>query len=132
MGFEKNALGQFRKKLLVNFSIVNNFKALLSGRNRTFTVKAFPLPNRSMKKNANRKVGRVGLRSAGHQSAHGTIGLMLKRSIRRLLVVDERGQMKGILTQTDLGRVLDRQESGLVNRLLGGATPSAEVPQGAM
>jgi len=63
---------------------------------------------------------------------HDTIVLMLKKSIRRLLVVNESGEMSGILTQTDLGRVLDRQESGFVSRLLGGAVPSTEVPQGAM
>ena len=63
---------------------------------------------------------------------HDTVGLMLKKSIRRLLVVNECGEMAGILTQTDFGRALDRQEPGLINRLLGGAVPSAEVPQGAM
>jgi predicted transcriptional regulator len=63
---------------------------------------------------------------------HETIGLMLKKSIRRLLVVDERGEMTGILTQTDIGRVLDRQEPGLVSRLLGIALPGGEVPQGAI
>jgi CBS domain-containing protein len=63
---------------------------------------------------------------------HDTIGLMLKKSIRRLLVVDECGEMTGILTQTDIGRVLDRQEPGFISRLLGGAGPSAEVPQGVM
>jgi predicted transcriptional regulator len=50
---------------------------------------------------------------------HETISLMLKKSIRRLLVTDERGGMKGILTQTDLGRVLERQEPDLVSALLG-------------
>ena len=39
---------------------------------------------------------------------HETIGLMLKQSIRRLLVTDELGGMTGILTQTDLGRVLEQ------------------------
>ena len=63
---------------------------------------------------------------------HNTVGLMLKKSIRRLLVVDESGDMTGILTQTDLGRVLDRQDPGLISRLLGGTTSLAEVPQGAM
>jgi CBS domain-containing protein len=38
-----------------------------------------------------------------------TIGLMLKNSIRRLLVVDDQGGMAGILTQTDIGRVLDKK-----------------------
>lgn len=56
---------------------------------------------------------------------HETIGMMLKKSIRRLLVVDERGEMAGILTQTDIGRALDRQESGLIGRLLG--DPLAEA-----
>lgn len=63
---------------------------------------------------------------------HETIGLMLKKSIRRLLVVDERGEMTGILTQTDIGRVLDRKEPGLVNRLLGVAAPLGEAGQGAI
>lgn len=63
---------------------------------------------------------------------HDTIGLMLKKSVRRLLVVDEQGEMTGILTQTDIGRVLDRQESGFVGRLLGVNTPTGELPQGMM
>ena len=63
---------------------------------------------------------------------HDTVGLMLKKSIRRMLVVDEDGEMTGILTQTDIGRVLDRQDAGFISRLLGGGTPSTEVPQGAM
>jgi predicted transcriptional regulator len=50
---------------------------------------------------------------------HETIGLMLKKSIRRLLVTDESGGMTGILTQTDIGRVLDQQESGRISALLG-------------
>lgn len=61
-----------------------------------------------------------------------TIGMMLKKSIRRLLVVDEHGEMTGILTQTDIGRVLDQQKPELISRLLGGATSSAEVPQRAL
>jgi len=40
-----------------------------------------------------------------------TIGLMLKNSIRRLLVVDDQGGLAGILTQTDIGRVLDYQKA---------------------
>lgn len=63
---------------------------------------------------------------------HETIDLMLKKSIRRLLVVDDCGEMTGILTQTDIGRVLDRQESDLINRLLGGTAPVTELSQGAM
>jgi len=61
-----------------------------------------------------------------------TVGLMLKESIRRLLVVDEFGALTGILTQTDVGRVLDRQEPGFFSRLLGDVPSSADVPQGAM
>lgn len=52
------------------------------------------------------------------------IGLMRKKSVRRLLMVDEQGRMAGILTQTDIGRILDQQQ-GLVGGLLGGADPSA-------
>ena len=63
---------------------------------------------------------------------HETIGLMLKKSIRRLLIVDERGEMTGILTQSDIGRVLDRQEPSLVSRLLGISPEGGEVPQGAI
>jgi predicted transcriptional regulator len=59
-----------------------------------------------------------------------TIGLMLKKSIRRLLVVDAQGGMAGILTQTDIGRVLDRQEPGFIGRLLGSAAEPSEMPQG--
>jgi len=36
-----------------------------------------------------------------------SIGLMVKKSIRRLLVVDQEGGLAGILTQTDIGRILD-------------------------
>jgi len=43
---------------------------------------------------------------------YDTINVMLKESIRRLLVVDEHGEMTGILTQTDIGRVLDQRETG--------------------
>ncbi|MBE0575950.1 MAG: CBS domain-containing protein [Desulfuromonadales bacterium] len=63
---------------------------------------------------------------------HDTIGMMLKNSVRRLLVVDEHGGMAGILTQTDIGRVLDHQESSFVGRLLGVDTPLGELPQGMM
>ena len=63
---------------------------------------------------------------------YDTVGVMLKKSIRRLLVVDECGEMAGILTQTDIGRVLDQQEPGVISRMLGGAPLSAEMPQGAI
>ncbi len=61
-----------------------------------------------------------------------TIGLMLKKSIRRLLVTDEFGAMAGILTQTDLGRVLEQQESGLVSALLGDLRESTGLTPGAV
>jgi len=48
-----------------------------------------------------------------------TGSLMLKKSVRRLLVVDECGCMTGMLAQTDIGRVLDHQPAGLVSHLLG-------------
>lgn len=61
---------------------------------------------------------------------HDTIGLMQKKSIRRLLVVDDQGEMTGILTQTDIGRILDRQGSAVVSRLLGVSAPMGEGRQG--
>lgn len=67
--------------------------------------------------------------TAPNTTPHDTVGLMRKKSVRRLLVVDECGDMAGILTQTDVGRALDRQEPSLVNRLLGGVAP-ASVAQG--
>jgi CBS domain-containing protein len=57
-----------------------------------------------------------------------TIGLMHRNSIRRLLVVDEFGEMRGILTQTDIGRVLDQQPVSLVSQLLGDPDPSWHRP----
>ena len=63
---------------------------------------------------------------------HETIGLMLKNSIRRLLVTDELGGMTGILTQTDIGRVLEQQESGLVSALLGGSGKATGLESGVV
>lgn len=60
----------------------------------------------------------------------GAISLMMKQSIRRLLVVDDRGEMQGILTQTDLGRVFERDE-GIIDRLMDGANIVPGLPQGA-
>lgn len=51
-------------------------------------------------------------------SPQDTIGLMMKKSIRRLLVVNEEGEMAGILTQTDIGRILESQGLALVDQLL--------------
>jgi len=57
-----------------------------------------------------------------------SVDLMLKRSIRRLLVVDERGDMAGILTQTDIGRILERQDKGLISNMLGDTGFPAVAP----
>lgn len=62
-------------------------------------------------------------------SPQDSIGLMLKKSIRRLLVVDNVGQMAGILTQTDIGRVLDTQDPEMLGQLFGDAG-HASAPQG--
>ena len=47
---------------------------------------------------------------------HATIGMMREKTVRRVLVVDDLGGVAGILTQTDIGRVLDRQETRHVSR----------------
>lgn len=62
---------------------------------------------------------------------YDSIGLMLKKSIRRVLVVDDDGQMAGILTQTDLGRILDRQEPGVISGLLERSAAITGIAQGA-
>lgn len=62
---------------------------------------------------------------------HESISLMLKKSIRRLLVTDENGALTGILTQTDIGRVLERQELELVNTLLGASGQTTSLTPGA-
>ena len=48
---------------------------------------------------------------------HAAIGMMQEKTVRRVLVVDDQGGVAGILTQTDVGRILDRQEAGHVRRL---------------
>lgn len=52
-------------------------------------------------------------------SPYCTIDLMRKKAIRRLLVTNDAGEIAGILTQTDLGRILDRQPPQTVSSLLG-------------
>lgn len=52
---------------------------------------------------------------------------MRDHAVRRLVVVNEHGQLAGMLTQTDLSRVLDLQEPTLLGELFG-AAPS---PPGA-
>jgi len=62
---------------------------------------------------------------------HATIGMMQEKTVRRVLVVDDLGGVAGILTQTDVGRVLDRKETGHVSRFFTepvgvvGASPGA-------
>jgi CBS domain-containing protein len=51
-------------------------------------------------------------------SPYASVRLMLKKSIKRLLIVDEQGDMTGILTQTDISRVLDQKGEALVSRML--------------
>jgi len=60
---------------------------------------------------------------------YSTIDLMKKKAIRRLLVVDAAGEMTGILTQTDLGRILDRRPPQIVNSLLGVPLEGTQVGQ---
>lgn len=52
-------------------------------------------------------------------SPHATIGMMQAKNVRCVLVLDDLGSVAGILTQTDIGRVLDRQERYHVGRLVG-------------
>ena len=52
---------------------------------------------------------------------HAAISMMQKESVRRVLVVDDRGGVAGILTQTDIGRILDRKEIGHVGCHVGEA-----------
>lgn len=56
-----------------------------------------------------------------------TIGLMLKKKVRRVLVVDDLGSVAGILTQTDIGRVLDRHVSGHAGLQIGQADGRPEA-----
>ena len=50
---------------------------------------------------------------------HVTISIMQEKTVRRVLVVDDLGSVAGILTQTDIGRVLDRQDANYAGRFLG-------------
>lgn len=69
--------------------------------------------------------------TASTTAPHDIVDLMRRKSVRRLLVIDELGKMSGILTQTDIGRVIDKQDAGFVNRLLGGAGCVAGTLQAA-
>jgi len=63
---------------------------------------------------------------------HATISMMQEKTVRRVLVVDDRGGVAGILTQTDIGRVLDRKESGHISRLFGKAGGEVDALRGPM
>lgn len=56
------------------------------------------------------------------------IDLMREHEVRRLLVVNDQGDMVGVITQTDLSRVLDRQEESATERLPVMGTPFAFSP----
>lgn len=53
------------------------------------------------------------------------IGLMRDHGVRRLVVLDERGILTGVLTQTDLSRILDQPAGDLADRLTGLANAPA-------
>lgn len=62
---------------------------------------------------------------------HATIRIMQEKTVRRVLVVDDLGSVAGILTQTDIGRVLDRQDANYAGRFLGdtdGLTEASHRP----
>lgn len=46
------------------------------------------------------------------------IDMMRDHEVRRLLVMNDQGRLAGILTQTDLSRILERQDSALLDRLV--------------
>lgn len=52
------------------------------------------------------------------------IALMRNHDVRRLLVVNEEGGMAGVLTQTDLSRILDHRQSVLAGSLISQAKNS--------
>ena len=58
---------------------------------------------------------------------HATISIMQEKTVRRVLVVDDLGSVAGILTQTDIGRVLDRQDANYAGRFLGGTDGLTEA-----
>jgi len=61
---------------------------------------------------------------------HAAIGKMQEKTVRRVLVVDDQGGIAGILTQTDIGRVLDRQETRHVSRFFAEPVGVAGVSPG--
>jgi len=61
---------------------------------------------------------------ASAPSTHA-IDLMHNHDVRRLLVLNEEGVLAGVLTQTDLSRILDHRESVLAERMMRSAIPAA-------
>jgi CBS domain-containing protein len=54
---------------------------------------------------------------------------MRDHAVRRLVVVNDQGGLAGMLTQTDLSRILDQQESSLLGELFEtGPSPSGVQP----
>lgn len=56
------------------------------------------------------------------------IDLMREQEVRRLLVVNEAGMLAGVLTQTDLSRVLEHQEETVADRFATMSAPFAFSP----
>jgi CBS domain-containing protein len=56
------------------------------------------------------------------------IDLMREHEVRRLLVVNESGMLAGVLTQTDLSRVLEHQEETVIDRFASMAAPFTFSP----
>lgn len=63
---------------------------------------------------------------------HATIGMMQEKKVRCVLVVDDLGSVAGILTQTDIGRVLNRHATDHADILIGRTDGQAEASLGPM
>jgi CBS domain-containing protein len=61
-------------------------------------------------------------------SPNRAIDLMREHEVRRLLVVNESGMLAGVLTQTDLSRVLEHQEETVIDRFASMAAPFTFSP----
>lgn len=76
-------------------------------------------------------VGTVMTSPAVTISATGTptraIELMRGHAVRRLLVVDDQGGLAGMLTQTDLCRILEQSDTAMIARLTGDAAAAPRL-----
>ena len=61
-----------------------------------------------------------------------TIRIMQEKTGRRVLVVDDLGGVAGILTQTDIGRILDRRGLPHAGRFLAGTDGRLETSHGSL